>query len=157
MNINFTLISQAIAFAIFIWFTVRFVWPPLMRAVEERQQRIADGLAAAERGKQELEQAQKRAVEEVRKARESGADLRTNAEKQAAQLIDEARQEAARIIAQARAAAEAEAATAAQRVKEQLRERVADLAVAGAERILRKEIDAKRHAELLANLKQELR
>jgi F-type H+-transporting ATPase subunit b len=157
MNINFTLISQAIAFAIFIWFTVRFVWPPLMRAVEERQQRIADGLAAAERGKHEFEQAQKRALEEMRKARESNADLRTNAEKQAAQLIDEARQEAARIIAQARAAAETEAATAAQRVKEQLRERVADLAVAGAERILRKEIDAKRHAELLANLRQELR
>lgn len=157
MNINFTLISQAVAFAIFIWFTVRFVWPPLMRAVEERQQRIADGLAAAERGKQELEQAQKRAVEEVRKARESGADLRTNAEKQAAQLIDEARQEAARIIAQARAAAEAEATAAAQRIKEQLRERVADLAVAGAERILRKEIDAKKHAELLTTLKQELR
>lgn len=157
MNINFTLISQAIAFAIFIWFTVRFIWPPLMRAVEERQQRIADGLAAAERGKQELEQAQKRAVEEVRKARESGADLRTNAEKQAAQMIDEARQEAARIITQARTAAEAEAAAAAQRIKEQLRERVADLAVAGAERILRKEIDAKKHAELLTGLKQELR
>lgn len=157
MNINFTLISQAIAFAIFIWFTVRFVWPPLMRAVEERQQRIADGLAAAERGKQELEQAQKRAVEEMRKARESNADMRTNAEKQAAQIVDEARQESARIIAQARTAAEAEAAAAAQRVKEQLRERLADLAIAGAERILRREIDAKKHAELLANLKQELR
>ncbi len=157
MNINFTLISQAVAFAIFIWFTVRFVWPPLMRAVEERQQRIADGLAAAERGKQELEQAQKRAVEEMRKARESNADMRTNAEKQAAQIVDEARQESARIIAQARTAAEAEAAAAAQRVKEQLRERLADLAIAGAERILRREIDAKKHAELLANLKQELR
>ncbi|SRR5581483_276701 len=157
MNINFTLISQAVAFAIFIWFTVRFVWPPLMRAVEERQQRIADGLAAAERGKQELEQAHKRAVEEMRKARESNADMRTNAEKQAAQIVDEARQESARIIAQARTAAEAEAAAAAQRVKEQLRERLADLAIAGAERILRREIDAKKHAELLANLKQELR
>lgn len=156
MNINFTLVAQAIAFAIFIWFTVRFVWPPLMRAVEDRQQRIADGLAAADRGKQELELAQRRANDEMRKARESTSELRANAERQAAQLIDEARQEAARIIAQARAAAEAEAAAAAQRVKELLREQVAELAVAGAERILRKEIDAKRHAELLTQLKQEL-
>jgi F-type H+-transporting ATPase subunit b len=157
MNINFTLISQAVAFAIFIWFTVRFVWPPLMRAVEERQQRIADGLAAGERGRQELDVAQKRALDEMRKARESTAELRANAEKQAAQLIDEARQESNRLIAQARAAAETEAATAAQRVKEALRERVAELAVAGAERILRREIDPKVHADLLANLKAELR
>jgi F-type H+-transporting ATPase subunit b len=157
MNINFTLISQAVAFAIFIWFTARFVWPPLMRAVEERQQRIADGLAAGERGRQELEAAQKRASEEMRKAREATAELRTNAEKQGAQLIDEARQEATRIIAQARAAAETEAAAAAQRVKQILRERVAELAVAGAERILRREIDPKAHTELLANLKAELR
>lgn len=157
MNINFTLFTQAAVFAIFIWFTVRFVWPPLMRAVEERQQRIADGLAAAERGKQEFETAQKRANDELRKSRESTSELRANAEKQAAQLIDEARKESARIVAQARTAAEAEAAAAAQRAKEQLRDRVAELAVAGAERILRKEIDAKKHADLLTNLKQELR
>ena len=157
MNINFTLVAQAVTFAIFIWFTVRFVWPPLMRVVEERQQRIADGLAAAERGKQELELAQKKAVDEMRQARESNAELRTAAEKQAAQIVDDARQESARLIAQARQAAEAEAAVAAQRAKEALRERVAELAVAGAERILRREIDAKVHAELLSNLKQELR
>jgi len=157
MNINFTLIAQAVTFALFIWFTIRFIWPPLMRVVEERQQRIADGLAAAERGKQELELAQKKAVDEMRQARESNAELRTAAEKQAAQIVDDARQESARIISQARQAAEAEAATAAQRAKEDLRERVAELAVAGAERILRREIDAKAHAELLSNLKQELR
>lgn len=157
MNINFTLIAQAITFAIFIWFTARFVWPPLMRAVEERQQRIADGLAAAERGKQELDLAQKKAIEELRAARESNVELRTAAEKQAAQIVDEARQESARLIAQARQAAEAEAAAATQRAKESLREHVAELAVAGAERILRREIDRKVHAELLSNLKQELR
>ena len=157
MNINFTLISQAVAFAIFIWFTVRFVWPPLMRAVDERQQRIADGLAAGERGRQELEVAHHKATDEMRKARESTAELRANAEKQAAQLLDEARQESARLIAQARAAAETEAAAAAQRVKEALRERVAELAVAGAERILRHEVNPKVHADLLANLKAELR
>lgn len=157
MNINFTLIAQAVTFALFIWFTIRFIWPPLMRVVEERQQRIADGLAAAERGKQELDVAQKKAVDELRQARESNAELRTAAEKQAAQIVDDARQESARIIAQARQAAEAEAATAAQRAKEELRERVAELAVAGAERILRREINAKVHTELLSNLKQELR
>ena len=157
MNINLTLLSQAVAFAIFIWFTVKFVWPPLLRATEERQKRIADGLAAAERGKLDLELAQKKATEEMRKARESGAEVRTLAEKQAAQLLDEARQESTRIINQARQAAEAEAVTATQRAKEALRERVADLAVAGAERILRKEIDAKKHADLLTGLKQELR
>lgn len=157
MNINFTLIAQAITFAVFIWFTARFVWPPLLRAVEERQQRIADGLAAAERGKEELEIAQKKAIDELREARESNAELRSAAEKQAAQIVDDARQESARIIAQARQAAETEAAAAVQRAKESLRERVAELAVAGAERILRREIDAKTHTELLSNLKQELR
>ena len=109
MNINFTLVAQAATFAIFIWFTVRFVWPPLMRVVEERQQRIADGLAAGERGRQELEVAQKKALDEVRHARESNAEMRTAAEKQAAQLVDDARQESGRIITQARLAAEAEA------------------------------------------------
>ncbi|HEY8554968.1 MAG TPA: F0F1 ATP synthase subunit B [Burkholderiales bacterium] len=157
MNINLTLIAQAATFAIFIWFTVRFVWPPLMRAVEARQQQIADGLAAAERGRLELETAQSRANEELRKAREAAAELRANAEKQAAQIVDEARQEAARLIAQAREAAEAEAAAAMQRAKQALRERVAELAVAGAERILRREINPAIHNELLAELKQELR
>src|SRR3990172_3922718 len=88
MNINFTLVAQAATFAIFIWFTVRFVWPPLMRVVEERQQRIADGLAAGERGRQELEVAQKKALDEVRHARESNAEMRTAAEKKAAQHVD---------------------------------------------------------------------
>jgi len=157
MNINLTLLSQALAFAIFIWFTVKFIWPPLVRATEERQKRIADGLAAAERGKLDLELAQKKAVEEMRKARESGAEMRGLAEKQAAQIVDEARHEGARLITQARQAAEAEAEAATQRAKEALRERVADLAVAGAERILRREVNAKAHADLLAGLKQELR
>lgn len=157
MNIGITLLGQMIAFAAFVWFTMKFVWPPLTRAMEERKQRIADGLAAAERGKQELELAQKKALDEMRQAREATAELRANAEKQAAQIVDEARQEGTRIVAQARQAAEAEAAAAVSRAKEALRERVADLAVAGAERILRREINPKVHAELLTNLKQELR
>jgi F-type H+-transporting ATPase subunit b len=157
VNIGITLLGQMIAFAAFVWFTMKFVWPPLTRAMEERKQRIADGLAAAERGKQELELAQQKALDEMRQAREANAELRANAERQAAQIVDEARQEGTRIIAQARQAAEAEAEAAVQRAKEALRERVADLAVAGAERILRREINPKVHAELLSNLKQELR
>lgn len=157
MNINLTLLAQAVTFALFIWFTIRFIWPPLIRAVEARQQRIADGLAAAERGKQELASAQERAHAEMRKARESGAEMRNAAERQAAQIVDEARQEAARLLAQAREAAEAEAEVAVSRAKEALRARVAELAVAGAERILRREIDAKAHRELLKELQQELR
>jgi F-type H+-transporting ATPase subunit b len=157
VNIGITLLGQMIAFGVFVWLTMKLVWPPLTRAMEERKQRIADGLAAAERGKQELEVAQKKALDEMRQAREATAELRANAEKQAAQIVDEARQEGTRIVAQARQAAEAEAAAAVSRAKEALRERVADLAVAGAERILRREINPKVHAELLTNLKQELR
>jgi len=128
-----------------------------MKALDERAQKIADGLAAADKAKTELTQMEKKVADELRKARESATDLRSGAEKQGSQLIEEARSEAARIINQARLAAEGEAAVAAQRAKEALREQVAQLAVVGAERILRKEINAQVHADLLANLKQELK
>ena len=157
MNLNATLIAQLGVFFILAWFTMKFVWPPIVKALDERAKKIADGLAAAEKANAHLATAEKKSAEELRKARESGAELRAGAEKQAAQLVDEARQESARIVAAAREAAEKEAAAAAQRAKEALREQVATLAVAGAERILRKEIDAKKHADLLTNLKQELR
>lgn len=156
MNINATLIAQFVVFFILAWFTMRFVWPPIVKALDERASKIAEGLAAADKAKADLSLAEKKAVEEMRKARESASDLRADAEKQAAQFLEEARAEAARIIAKAREAAEGEAAAAAQRAKESLRDEVAQLAVAGAERILRREIDAKAHADLLANLKQEL-
>ena len=127
--------------------------------IAERVERIqpSPSTSAADRANEHLAVAEKKSAEELRKARESGAELRAGAEKQAAQIVDEARQEAARVITAAREAAEKEAAVATQRAKEALRERVADLAVAGAERILRKEIDAKKHADLIAELKQELR
>lgn len=157
MNLNATLFAQLAVFFVLAWFTMRFVWPPIMKALDERAKKIADGLAAADKAKTDLANAEKKVVEEMRKARESATELRAGAEKQGSQLIDEARAEAARIIAQAREAAEQEAAAAAQRAKESLREQVAQLAVAGAERILRREINAQVHAELLANLKQELR
>lgn len=156
MNLNATLFAQLAVFFILAWFTMKFVWPPIMKALDERAQKIADGLAAADKAKTDLANAEKKVVEEMRKARESATELRAGAEKQASLILDEARAEATRIIAQARTAAEQEADVAAQRAKEALREQVAQLAVAGAERILRREINAHVHAELLANLKQEL-
>ena len=156
MNLNATLIAQIVVFFILGWFTMKYVWPPIMKALDERAAKIADGLAAADKAKSDLALAEKRAVDEMRKARESAGDVRATAEKQGAKVLEDARAEANRIIAEARAAAEQEAAAAAQRAKQDLREQVALLAVAGAEQILRREIDAKVHADLLANLKQEL-
>ncbi|SEK28763.1 F0F1 ATP synthase subunit B [Nitrosovibrio tenuis] len=156
MNINFTLISQAMAFAIFIWFTVRFVWPPLMRAIETRQKTIADGLAAGERGKRELELASQRSADVVRDAKQRASDIIAQAEKRAAQIVDEAKgaaeDEGARILAGKKAEVEQEVF----RAREALRQQVADLALAGASKILRREVDAKTHADLLASIKAEL-
>lgn len=156
MNLNATLFAQLAVFFILAWFTMKFVWPPIVKALDERAKKIADGLAAADKAKTDLANAEKKVVEEMRKARESATELRAGAERQSAQLLDEARQEAARIITQAREAAEGEAAVAAQRAKEALREQVALLAVAGAERILRREINPQVHVELLSKLKEEL-
>jgi F-type H+-transporting ATPase subunit b len=156
VNLNATLFAQLAVFFVLAWFTMKFVWPPIMKALDERASKIADGLAAADKAKTDLALAEKRAGEELRHARESAAEFRSGAEKQAAQLVDDARAEAARIIAAARVAAENEAAAAAQRAREALREQVAQLAVAGAEKILRKELDVRAHAELLSQLKSEL-
>lgn len=157
MNLNATLIAQIIVFLGLWWFTAKFVWPPITKALDERAKRIAEGLAAADKAKADLAATERRVADELKQARAGAAELRAGAERQGAQLVDESRVEGARIVAAAKKAAEEEAALAAQRAKEQLREQVAQLAVAGAERILRREIDAARHAELLANLKNELR
>ncbi len=157
MNINATLLVQIVVFAALWWFTARYVWPPITTALDERSKKIADGLAAADKAKADLQAAEQRVEAELKKARESATEVRAVAEKQASGLLEEARNEAARIVAAAKKAAEEEAALAAQRAKEQLRDQVALLAVAGAERILRREIDAGKHADLLSNLKNELR
>ncbi|MFT3734891.1 MAG: F0F1 ATP synthase subunit B [Rhodocyclaceae bacterium] len=156
MNLNATLVAQSVVFLVFVLFTMKFVWPPLTKALDERAKKIADGLAAADKAKTDLALAEKRVSEELQKAKASAADMRVLAEKQVGGLLEEARAEAARIVAAAREAAEAEAAAVSQRAKEALRDQVASLAVAGAERILRREINPAVHAELLANLKQEL-
>ena len=146
MYLNATLLIQLIVFAILWWFVAKFVWPPITSALDERATKIADGLAAAER----------RVEDELKEARAGAANVRSGAEKQAATIVDEARAEAARIVSAAQKAAEEEASLAAQRARDELREQVAALSVAGAERILRREIDAAKHADLLTNLKSEL-
>ncbi len=156
MNLNATLFAQLVVFFILAWFTMKFVWPPIMKALDERASKIADGLAAADKAKSDMALAERRATDEMRKARESANELRASAERQGSQVLDEARAEAARIIAAARTAAEGEAGVAAQRAKEALRDQVALLAVAGAEQILRKEVNAAVHADLLNQLKAEL-
>jgi F-type H+-transporting ATPase subunit b len=156
MNINLTLFAQAATFAAFIWFTARFVWPPLMRAIEARQKVIAEGLAAAEKGRQELELSSKHAEDALRDARSRAQEIVAHGDQRAAQIIEEAKQaaklEAERLVAAAKAEIDQEVS----RAREQLREQVAAIAVAGAERILRREVDARVHAELLGQLKQEL-
>ena len=157
MNINATLIVQIVVFLGLWWFTARYVWPPITKALDERSQKIADGLAAADKARADLSAAERRVEQELQQARSGAAEVRAGAEKQAAALIEKAREEASAIVSAARKAADDEAVLAAQKARDQLREQVAQLAVAGAERILRREIDAARHAELLANLKNELR
>lgn len=157
MNINFTLISQAIAFSIFIWFTVKFVWPPLLRAIEERQKTIADGLAAGERGRHELELASQRSSDVLKEAKQRASEIIMQAEKRAAEIVEEskktAKEEGDRIIAGAKADIEHEVFSA----KEALRQHVAKLAIAGAEKILRREVDAKSHADMLASIEEDLK
>ncbi|MDR3157876.1 MAG: F0F1 ATP synthase subunit B [Zoogloeaceae bacterium] len=156
MNLNSTLIAQLVVFFILAWFTMRFVWPPIMKALDDRAKKIADGLAAADRGKQELELASRRSAEALRAGKEKSAELLAQTEKRVARIIEEAKAqakvEAERVIAGAKAEIEQETL----RARENLRDQVAALAVAGAEKILRREIDAKAHAELLSTLKQDL-
>jgi F-type H+-transporting ATPase subunit b len=156
MNLNLTLVAQAVSFALFIWFTVKFVWPPMLRAIETRQKTIADGLAAAEQGRRALETSNREAEEAVREARNRAAEIIAQAEKRGAQMIDEARKAAKEEGGREKAAAQAEIAQAVTRAREQLRDRVASLAVAGAEKILRREVDAKAHADLLEAIKREI-
>jgi len=156
MNINFTLIAQAIAFAVLIWFTVKFVWPPLLKAIEARQKEIADGLAAASEGRNALEVAAKKSEITLNEAKQKASEIIGQAEKRASQIVDEAKDnakvEGERILAGAKAEIDQEV----NRAKEGLRAQVSSLAVAGAEKILRKEIDAKAHSDMLSKLAAEL-
>ena len=156
MSFNLTLIAQALTFALFIWFTVKVVWPFMLRAIEARQKTIADGLAAAEQGHKSLETSRRQAGEAIEQARERAGDILAQAEKRAAQMLDEAKQAARAEGEREKAAAKAEIQQEVSRAREKLRDDVAALAVAGAEKILRREIDAKAHAELLDGIKKQL-
>lgn len=156
MNLNLTLFVQLVVFLILAIFTAKVVWPPIMKALDERAQKISDGLLAAERGKEEMAAVEKRVQVELSTAREEGQRRVGEAEKYAQKLAEEIREkasaEAARIIEQAKADAEQQINQA----REALRAEVADLAVKGAEQILKREVDAKAHADLLKQLSSEL-
>jgi F-type H+-transporting ATPase subunit b len=156
VSINATLIVQMIVFAILIWFTMRFVWPPIAAALDERAKKIAEGLSAADKAKADLAAANQRVEQQLGAARNDAAKRLADAERLAQQMIEEAKgrasEEGAKIVAQARAEAEQEAVKA----RETLREQVAALAVKGAEQILKREVNAGVHAELLGRLKTEL-
>jgi len=145
MNFNLTLIMQAVSFTAFIWVCAHFIWPPLMRAIETRQKQIADGLAAGEEGRKELANAEKRMAVMLAEAKGRSAEIVATGEKFKSETIEQAKIEAKAEIQQELA-----------RAKESLRDSVAELAVAGASKILKKDVDTKVHAELLAQLKREL-
>lgn len=156
MSLNATLFAQLVVFFILAWFTMTFVWPPIVKALDERAKKIADGLSAADKAKSELVNANKRVEEQLAAARTDATQRLADAERLAQSMIEEAKsranEEGAKIVAAAKAEAEQEAI----KVREQLRDQVAALAVKGAEQILRKEVNAGVHAALLAQLKTEL-
>jgi F-type H+-transporting ATPase subunit b len=156
MNINATLIGQSITFLIFVWFCMKMVWPPIMNALETRKKMIADGLAAADRAKMDLELAKKKASENLHDAKAQAAEIIAQAEKRAAQMVDEAKFAAKSEGERQLSAAKAEIDQEANRARESLREQVANLAIAGAEKILRREVNAQTHADLIGQLKAEL-
>ncbi len=156
MEINITIIGQIITFAILIIFTMKFVWPPINNMLEDRAKRIADGLAAAEKGRQELLNAEAKVVEELKHVQLRATEIMANAEKRANQIVQEAKNaaisEGERIIAEARSLLEQDVI----RVKEELQAKVSSLVIKGAEQILKSEIDANKHSEILTKIKMEL-
>ena len=156
MNINATLLGQAIAFALFVWFCMKFVWPPIMEAIEERQKKISDGLQAAERAAKDLDLAQANASDKLKEAKRTATEVIEQANKRKAQILDEAREEAMaerqKILVQAEAEVEAER----NRARDELRKQVANLALAGAEKILERTIDKDAHKDILDNITAKL-
>ena len=156
MSINATLIGQMITFALLVWFTMKYVWPPLMQALEERKRKIAEGLAAAEKGQHEMELAEKKAKGVIKEAKDQAGEIVNLAQKRANELVEEskqaAKQESERIVTAARSEIDREI----QQAKDNLRMEVGALAVSAAEQILRKEVDQDKHREILENLGKEL-
>ena len=156
MSINATLFAQLVVFFLLAWFTMKFVWPPIVKALDERAQKIADGLSAADKAKADLVSANKRVEEQLSAARNDAAQRLADAERLAQSMVEEAKTRASEEGAKIIAAAKAEAEQESMKAREVLRDQVAALAVKGAEQILRKEVNASVHADLLGRLKTEL-
>lgn len=152
MNVTATLIGQMLVFSVLVWFIKSVLWEPMIKVLEDRKARIADGLAAAEKGKQEEELARQKALEELKKAKAEAAEIIAQAQKRADQIVDEAKQAAVEEANRVKVAAQAELEQEVSRAREGLRQQVAALAVAGAEKILGREIDAQAHAKALDEL-----
>lgn len=152
MNFNATLIGQMITFVVFVWFCKAFVWPPIMNALTERKGKIAEGLAAADRGKHEQELAQKKAAETLHEAKQQAAEIIQRAEKRHAEIVEAAKNEAVEEGNRVKAAAQAEIDQEINRAKEALRGQVVEIATAGAGRILKRELDATANDELIKDL-----
>lgn len=156
MNINLTLFGQTIGFALFVLFCMKYVWPPLQQALQKRREEVAEGLAAAERGHQEEELAQQRAEETLREARDKAAEIVDQANKRSNELVEEAKETARAEGERIKQSAHAEIEQEVNRAREQLRAEVAGIALTGAGRVLRKEVDADAHDRLLEDLVSEL-
>ena len=156
MSLNATLFAQLVVFFILAWFTMKFVWPPITKALDERASKIADGLAAADRAKTELASANKRVEEQLASVRDENARRLADAEKRALAIVEDAKKRATEEGSKIVAAAKSEAEQQLVQARESLREQVAALAVKGAEQILKREVNAGVHAEVLARLKTEL-
>jgi F-type H+-transporting ATPase subunit b len=156
MNINATLILQSIAMMIFVWFCMKFIWPPLLKAMDERRERIAEGLAASDRADKELEQAKIEVGKQISEARDKAGDIVDQATQRHSQILDQAKEDASAERGRQVTAAEADIAQAANQAREELRSSVATLAVLGASQILQKEVDPDTHRELLDKLIAEI-
>ncbi|MCI0517754.1 MAG: F0F1 ATP synthase subunit B [Woeseiaceae bacterium] len=156
MDINLTLIGQSIAMIVFVWFCMRFIWPPVMKAIEERQTQIADGLAAAERGQQSLDRAKAESGQLVDEARKQATSILDQAHARANEIIADGKKAGAKERERQLVAAAAEIEQEANRVREELRGQVSAIAVASAEKILMREIDAKTHEDILSKLAAQL-
>ena len=156
MNINATLLGQAIAFAVFVWFCMKYVWPPLIAAIEERQKKISDGLTQAERAGKDLKLAQAKATDQLKEAKAQAAEIIEQANKRSAKIIDEAKSEGEaernKIITQGEAEVESER----NRAREELRQQVSVLAIAGAEKIIKRTIDKDANSDIINKLVTEL-
>ncbi len=156
MNFNATLIGQMITFAVFVWFCMKFIWPPLIAALEERNARISEGLAAAQRGQQDLEEAEAKVKDSLNEAKAQAQEIINQAQKRANEIVDDAKESAREEADKTVAAASVEIEQQVSAAREQLRKEVSTIALAGAERILKREIDARAHADVLDELVEQI-